>query len=110
MISRSMAAAGAPSNSTRGLHGSPLLARIVVTVVFGWALLIVDEVILANQQAAYQTIRFIQGTFAPLADARRLYLSASVSRAIDAGGSQLPEVTVDGKIRGYDMRIIEQAS
>jgi hypothetical protein len=104
-----MAGPGARAPRSRGLRGSPVLAALIVTAVFGWALFSVNQLILDNQRAAYETIRFIKGTFAPLADAQRLYVSGSVSKALDAAGKALPDVATDRKFGGYDTRIMQQA-
>jgi hypothetical protein len=82
----------APPHAAAAKQGASIAALMGVWLVFSAALFSIDNVMLDVAKAGWQKIQLIQGTFAPASDAAKLYGS-----------------TVQGKIRQYDPRIIDQA-
>ncbi|HLG70851.1 MAG TPA: hypothetical protein VK009_10545 [Chloroflexota bacterium] len=82
---------------------------VLVLALYASALFSVNNVILDVAREGWTKIQLIQGSFAPAADAQKLYQNAGRSQAVDSNGA-LPDVSPDGKVRPYDMRIIDQAA
>jgi hypothetical protein len=88
----------------------PFMLIALVTLLYGGALFAVNNLFLDVLHTAWQEIQVIQGSFAPLEDARRLYQSAANTKAVDSTGTDMPGLSQDGKVRPYDLRIVGQAS
>jgi hypothetical protein len=81
----------------------------LVLALYASAVFSVSNVILDVAREGWTKIQLIQGTFTPAGDAQRLYQNASRSQALGSNGA-LPDVASDGKVRPYDVRIIDQAA
>ena len=97
-----------PASSKRASAVAHVVAVVGITLVFGWALFSVNNVLLNMARGGWNKILLIQGSFDPTLDAQSLYRSASRTTAIGSGGL-LPELLDPGKIKQFDGRIVQQA-
>jgi hypothetical protein len=82
---------------------------IVVLAIYASAVFSVNNLLLDVAREGWSKIQLIPGTFAPAGDAQRLYQSASQTKAMSSDG-ELPDLILDGKVRPFDTRIIQQAT
>jgi hypothetical protein len=104
----SMATAVTRPAPDRGGFVANLVVVIGITLVFGSALFSINNVLLDMAHAGWNHILLIRGSFAPTLDAQTLYRSSGQSKAL-AGTGLLPDIADNGRIKGFDPRIIQQA-